>query len=52
MDCRRAGRIECCARSSGLRKQLDIGEGVPVLVVFRADGSRELYHADRIRVGR
>lgn len=34
------------------RKELDIGEGVPVLVVFRADGSRELYPADRIRVGR
>lgn len=24
------------------RRELDIGEGVPVLVVFRADGSREL----------
>ncbi|MFE9694457.1 GntR family transcriptional regulator [Micromonospora sp. NPDC005806] len=34
------------------RKELDIGEGVPVLVVFRADGSRELYPADHIRVGR
>lgn len=34
------------------RKELDIGEGVPVLVVFRADGSRELYPADQIRVGR
>ncbi|OKI64373.1 GntR family transcriptional regulator [Micromonospora sp. CB01531] len=34
------------------RKELDIGEGVPVLVVFRADGSRELFAADRIRVGR
>ncbi|MEU3457854.1 GntR family transcriptional regulator [Micromonospora sp. NPDC006766] len=34
------------------RKELDIGEGVPVLVVFRADGSREVYPADRIRVGR
>ncbi|SCG44430.1 GntR family transcriptional regulator [Micromonospora inositola] len=34
------------------RKELDIGEGVPVLVIFRADGSRELYPADRIRVGR
>ncbi|MET8912687.1 GntR family transcriptional regulator [Micromonospora soli] len=34
------------------RKELDIGEGVPVLVVFRADGSRELYPADRIQVGR
>ncbi|WP_406039031.1 GntR family transcriptional regulator [Micromonospora sp. NBC_00898] len=34
------------------RRELDIGEGVPVLVVFRADGSRELYPADRIRVGR
>ncbi|MEU5724837.1 GntR family transcriptional regulator [Micromonospora sp. NPDC047738] len=34
------------------RKELDIGEGVPVLVIFRADGSREVYPADRIRVGR
>jgi len=34
------------------RRELNIGEGVPVLVVFRADGSRELYAADRIRVGR
>jgi GntR family transcriptional regulator len=34
------------------RRDLEIGEGVPVLVVFRADGSRELYAADRIRVGR
>ncbi|MFG2103564.1 GntR family transcriptional regulator [Micromonospora echinaurantiaca] len=34
------------------RRELDIGDGVPVLVVFRADGSRELYPADRIRVGR
>ncbi|MGN9774428.1 GntR family transcriptional regulator [Micromonospora sp. H33] len=34
------------------RRELDISEGVPVLVVFRADGSRELYPADRIRVGR
>ncbi|MGV9368351.1 MULTISPECIES: GntR family transcriptional regulator [Micromonospora] len=34
------------------RRELEIGEGVPVLVVFRADGSRELYAADRIRVGR
>ncbi|MEU2613535.1 GntR family transcriptional regulator [Micromonospora sp. NPDC007271] len=34
------------------RKELDIGEGVPVLVVFRADGSREVYPADRIRIGR
>lgn len=34
------------------RRELDIGEGVPVLVVFRADGSRELYAADRIRLGR
>lgn len=34
------------------RRELDIGEGVPVLVVFRADGSRALYPADRIRVGR
>jgi DNA-binding FadR family transcriptional regulator len=34
------------------RRELDIGEGVPVLVIFRADGSRELYPADRIRVGR
>jgi DNA-binding FadR family transcriptional regulator len=36
----------------GERRELGIGEGVPVLVVFRADGSRELYAADRIRVGR
>ncbi|MFG3690953.1 replication initiator [Micromonospora sp. NPDC047740] len=34
------------------RKELDIGEGVPVLVVFRADGSRELHPADRIRIDR
>ncbi|MEV0329798.1 winged helix-turn-helix domain-containing protein [Micromonospora echinospora] len=34
------------------RTELEIGEGVPVLVVFRADGSRELYAADRVRVGR
>ncbi|MGW0507577.1 GntR family transcriptional regulator [Micromonospora sp. NPDC003241] len=34
------------------RRELEIGEGVPVLVVFRADGSRELYAADRVRVGR
>ncbi|MGW5668064.1 GntR family transcriptional regulator [Micromonospora sp. NPDC003776] len=34
------------------RKELDIGEGVPVLVVFRADGSCEVYPADRVRVGR
>ncbi|MBQ0896073.1 winged helix-turn-helix transcriptional regulator [Micromonospora sp. U56] len=34
------------------RRELVMGEGVPVLVVFRADGSRELYPADRIRVGR
>jgi hypothetical protein len=29
-----------------------MAEGVPVIVIFRADGSRELYAADRIRVGR
>ena len=34
------------------RRELEIGEGVPVIVIFRADGSRELYAADRIRVGR
>ncbi|MCX4473799.1 GntR family transcriptional regulator [Micromonospora sp. NBC_01655] len=34
------------------RRELQIGEGVPLLVIFRADGSRELYPADRIRVGR
>ncbi|MGC5031497.1 GntR family transcriptional regulator [Micromonospora sp. DT229] len=34
------------------RRELEIGEGVPVLVIFRADGSRELYAADRVRVGR
>lgn len=34
------------------RRELDIGDGVPILVVFRADGSRELYAADRIRLGR
>ncbi|WP_319459095.1 hypothetical protein [Micromonospora sp. RTP1Z1] len=34
------------------RRELEIGEGAPVLVVFRADGSRELYAADRMRVGR
>ncbi|MEW2145767.1 hypothetical protein AB0869_23440 [Micromonospora vinacea] len=31
---------------------LEIGEGIPVIVIFRADGSREVYAADRIRVGR
>ena len=34
------------------RRELELGEGIPVIVVFRADGSRELYAADRIRVGR
>ncbi|MGW5011274.1 GntR family transcriptional regulator [Micromonospora chalcea] len=34
------------------RRELEMGEGIPVIVVFRADGSRELYAADRIRVGR
>ncbi|MDW3845253.1 winged helix-turn-helix domain-containing protein [Micromonospora sp. BRA006-A] len=34
------------------RRELEMGEGIPVIVIFRADGSRELYAADRIRVGR
>ncbi|MER5332373.1 winged helix-turn-helix domain-containing protein [Micromonospora sp. NPDC002717] len=34
------------------RRELEMGEGIPVIVIFRADGSRELYSADRIRVGR
>lgn len=34
------------------RRELDIAEGVPVLVIFRADGARELYAADRMRIGR
>jgi GntR family transcriptional regulator len=34
------------------RRELEIGEGIPVLVIFRADGSRELYAADRISIGR
>ncbi|MEV4843430.1 hypothetical protein AB0K20_09460 [Micromonospora matsumotoense] len=34
------------------RRELERGEGIPVIVIFRADGSRELYAADRIRVGR
>ncbi|MFG1774868.1 GntR family transcriptional regulator [Micromonospora sp. NPDC049048] len=34
------------------RRELEMGEGIPILVIFRADGSRELYAADRIRVGR
>ncbi|MBO4208203.1 winged helix-turn-helix domain-containing protein [Micromonospora echinofusca] len=34
------------------QRELGAGDGVPVLVVFRADGSRELYSADRVRVGR
>ncbi|MER7439999.1 hypothetical protein [Micromonospora avicenniae] len=34
------------------RRGLEMGEGIPVIVIFRADGSRELYAADHIRVGR
>ncbi|MGW5080094.1 GntR family transcriptional regulator [Micromonospora echinospora] len=34
------------------RRELEMGEGIPVIVIFRADGSRELYAADRIRLGR
>ncbi|RKN24128.1 GntR family transcriptional regulator [Micromonospora musae] len=34
------------------RRELEIGEGIPVIVIFRADGSREVYSADRVRVGR
>lgn len=34
------------------RRELDLAEGVPVLVVTRADGSIELYPGDRTRVGR
>lgn len=38
---------------SGLeRSELDMVEGVPLVVIFRADGSRELYPADRFQVGR
>ncbi|WP_341721097.1 winged helix-turn-helix domain-containing protein [Micromonospora sp. FIMYZ51] len=33
------------------RRELETGEGIPVIVIFRADGSREVYAADRIRVG-
>ncbi|GHJ54725.1 hypothetical protein Nm8I071_40320 [Nonomuraea sp. TT08I-71] len=29
------------------RRELEIGEGIPVIVIFRADGSREVYAADR-----
>ncbi|WCN81766.1 GntR family transcriptional regulator [Micromonospora sp. LH3U1] len=34
------------------RRELEMGEGIPVIVIFRADGSREVYAADRIRIGR
>ncbi|MFF0820683.1 GntR family transcriptional regulator [Micromonospora haikouensis] len=34
------------------RRELEMGEGIPVIVIFRADGSHELYAADRIRIGR
>ncbi|TYC06497.1 winged helix-turn-helix transcriptional regulator [Micromonospora sp. WP24] len=34
------------------RRELEIGEGIPVIVIFRADGSREVYAADRARIGR
>ncbi|WP_432896165.1 hypothetical protein ACQP1S_16800 [Micromonospora matsumotoense] len=34
------------------RRELEMGEGIPVIVIFRADGSREMYAADRVRVGR
>ncbi|MET8041526.1 winged helix-turn-helix domain-containing protein [Micromonospora sp. NPDC005215] len=34
------------------RRELEIGEGIPVIVIFRSDGSREVYAAVRIRVGR
>ncbi|MFI2708916.1 GntR family transcriptional regulator [Micromonospora sp. NPDC018662] len=36
----------------GERRELEMGEGIPVIVIFRADGSRELFAADRIRLGR
>ncbi|MFV2088269.1 GntR family transcriptional regulator [Micromonospora sp. LOL_021] len=32
------------------RRDLDLSEGVPILVISRADGSTELYAADRTRV--
>ncbi|PTA44821.1 winged helix-turn-helix domain-containing protein [Micromonospora sp. RP3T] len=34
------------------RRELEMGEGIPVIVIFRADGSREMFGADRIRLGR
>ena len=34
------------------RRDLDLSEGVPILVISRADGSTELYAADRTRVSR
>ncbi|MBE1491707.1 GntR family transcriptional regulator [Plantactinospora soyae] len=34
------------------RRDLDLAEGVPVVVITRADGSTELYPGDRTRVGR
>lgn len=34
------------------RRELDLPEGVPVLVVTRADGSEELYPGNRTRVSR
>ncbi|WFE24171.1 winged helix-turn-helix domain-containing protein [Solwaraspora sp. WMMD937] len=34
------------------RRDLDLSEGVPILVINRADGSTELYAADRTRVSR
>ncbi|WP_326555147.1 GntR family transcriptional regulator [Micromonospora sp. NBC_01813] len=34
------------------RRDLDLAEGVPILVISRADGSTDLYAADRTRVSR
>jgi hypothetical protein len=34
------------------RRELELAEGVPILVVTRSDGSTELYPGDRTRVGR
>lgn len=32
------------------RRELEIGEGVPVIVIARADGSKEIYAADRVSI--
>lgn len=34
------------------RRDLDLAEGVPVLVITRSDGSTELHPGDRTRLGR